>query len=178
MSLMEFFIVMMLGVGFIVTGGVVIARITYGLGRPVFRQCACDVQAFMSGRQRQPELQRKTHMTERLQALSAANQECVALEEKSWFSHEKPAFFRRGLQVRENDPEPVECESGHLALFDNEVPAPVLEVIPVECYETDILEQSEPIVAETMLGSYASAEPIKRDRAEVLTDFRRRFRAA
>ena len=130
MSLMEFFIVMVFGVGSITVGSVVVARITFGLGRPVFRQCACGVQAFLAWRQRQPEPQKETRITERLQTLSAANHECVVLEENDWSSYEKPAFFRQNLQVLENNPEPVECESGQLALFDNEVSAPVLEVIP------------------------------------------------
>ena len=176
MSLMEFFITMMLGVGSIIVGAVVVARITFGLGRPVFRQCARGIQWFLALRQRQPGSQEEVRMTEQLQILSAANQECVVLEEKNWLSHEKPAFFRRGLQVRGNDPGPVECESGQLALFDNEVPVPALEVIPVEFYETDIPPES--IVAEMMSVPVAPTEPVERNRDEVLANFRRRFRAA
>ena len=127
MSLMEFFITMMLGVGSVIVAAVVVARITFGLGRPVFRQCARSIQWFLALRQRQRGSQEEVRMTEQLQILSASNQECV-----------------------------------------------VLEVIPVEFYETDITPES--IVAEMM--PVAPAEPVKRNRAEVLTDFRRRFRAA
>ncbi len=119
MNLMEFVIVMMLGVGLIVTGGVVMARVTFALGRPVFRQCARIVQPFLAWR---PGSQKKVPMTERLQALSAANQECVADEAQDWSAYRTPAVERCGQQVIERL-------------------APVLEVIPVVCYEADISAQ-------------------------------------
>ncbi len=122
MNLMEFVIVMMLGVGLIVTGGVVMARVTLGLGRPVFWQCVRGVQAFLSWRQRHPGSQKTVRTAERLQALSAANQECVADETQDWSAYQTPAVERYGLQVMERR-------------------APVLEVIPVVCYEADISAQ-------------------------------------